>query len=165
MSQSKSAPLFMNRFELVKETTTNKYFKIMELYDHSRNDYSLLKITKNPKTCPYSLSKEVKYLSKLEGYPGIPEVVWSGKVEDGAEASVMSLLGESLSSRLKACNNKFTIKTSCMLALDLLKMIKNLHSKGLLHRKICIDSFVFGRGKKCNQIYFKELITCSKTSL
>lgn len=56
---------------------------------------------------------------------------------------IMQLLGKSLKNRLDDCGN-FTALTTIQVAIKLLNCIEYLHSKGMIHRDIKPDNFMFG---------------------
>src|SRR5262249_3452919 len=65
----------------------------------------------------------------------------------------MDLLGNSLEDLLNLCDRKFSLKTTIMIALDMLRLIRYVHSKGVLHRDIKPDNFLIGRRQNINKIY------------
>ena len=66
----------------------------------------------------------------------------------------MDYLGPSLEDLFNFCNKSFSLKTVCMIAIQLLSNIKIIHSKGYIHRDIKPDNFLIGTKKKKNVIYF-----------
>lgn len=49
---------------------------------------------------------------------------------------MVDLLGESLEDLLTKCDGKFSLKTTLMLADQMLKRIEYVHSKSYLHRDV-----------------------------
>ena len=66
---------------------------------------------------------------------------------------VIDLLGSSLEEMLNFCGRKFSLKTTIMIGLEMLKLIKFIHERGVLHRDIKPDNFLTGRGHNANKIY------------
>ena len=69
----------------------------------------------------------------------------------------MELLGPSLEDLFNYCNRRFSLKTVCMLAEELLLRLEYLHSKNFIHRDVKPDNFVVGLGKKANLLHVIDL--------
>jgi len=87
---------------------------------------------------------------KEEAY--IPHVYHYGQ-EGGFRVLVMDLLGPSLAELLTFQFERFSMKTTCMLAVKMITAVELLHAKGILHRDIKPGNFVMGRGKNGNNLY------------
>ena len=66
---------------------------------------------------------------------------------------VMDVLGPTLENLMKYCHRRFTVKTVCMVADQLLTRIEVLHNTGFIHRDIKPDNFLIGVGKKQMTIF------------
>ena len=66
---------------------------------------------------------------------------------------VIDLLGPSLEEMLNRGERRFSLKTTIMIGLEMLKLIRFIHSNGVLHRDIKPDNFLIGRGYNANKIY------------
>ena len=65
----------------------------------------------------------------------------------------MELCGQSLENLFQAQNKSFSIKTACMLGIQMIDRIEYVHSRKLIHRDIKPDNFVIGRGQKSHIVY------------
>ena len=87
-----------------------------------------------------------KRMKKVEGVPAVHHF----GIEGDFNCMVMEVLGPSLEDLFKYCHRKFTIKTTCMVAIQLISRIEAVHNCHYIHRDIKPDNFLIGRGK--NQI-------------
>ena len=65
----------------------------------------------------------------------------------------MELLGKSLEDIFQEKQKKFTIKTVCMIGIQMLDRLEFIHSKNIIHRDIKPDNFVVGLEEKSHIIY------------
>ena len=65
----------------------------------------------------------------------------------------MELLGKSLEDIFQQQQKKFSIKTVCMVGLQMLDRLEFVHSKNIIHRDIKPDNFVLGLDNKSHIIY------------
>ena len=68
----------------------------------------------------------------------------------------MELLGQSLENLFQAQNKSFSIKTACMLGIQMIDRIEYVHSRKIIHRDIKPDNFVMGRGLKSHIVYILD---------
>lgn len=105
---------------------------------------------------PGTLEDESKIYQTLAGKPGIPRVRWYGE-ECDYRVMVFELLGPSLEDLFCFCGRKFSLKTVLMLADQLICRLKNMHSKGLIHRDIKPDNILMGVGRRGNEVYITDM--------
>jgi serine/threonine protein kinase len=83
----------------------------------------------------------------LAGNPGIPEVykyIPDYKLSHGTfNILVMQLLGPSLEDLFQRCKQKFSLKTTLQLAIQLTETIEKIHSASFIHRDLKPDNFLF----------------------
>lgn len=114
------------------------------------------------------LKQEGLILAYLKS-PGIPYVITYG-VSNSWYVLVMELLGRSLENYLQNCNGKFSVKTTVMIAHQMIDRLEHIHNKHLIHRDIKPENFVFGLGENENTLYMidfglAEQYRSSKTHL
>lgn len=82
----------------------------------------------------------------------VPEYYYYGTEGDYA-VLVMELLGYSLDVLFKGCKSRFSMKTTLMLADQMIERLEFMHSRGLVHRDMKPDNFMLGTGKKAHHVY------------
>ncbi len=97
------------------------------------------------------LEVEAYILNHLKAF-GLPEVILFG-CNNEYNILIMELLGQSLENLFQAQNKSFSIKTACMLGIQMIDRIEYIHSRKIIHRDIKPDNFVMGRGLKSHIVY------------
>ncbi|KAF8637389.1 hypothetical protein AX17_002885 [Amanita inopinata Kibby_2008] len=90
------------------------------------------------------LRDECRSYRILAGCPGIPQIYHFGQ-EGLHNILVIDLLGPSLEDLFDMCGRKFSIKTVCMAARQMLTRVQTIHEKNLIYRDIKPDNFLVGR--------------------
>ncbi|XP_055351138.1 casein kinase I-like [Paramacrobiotus metropolitanus] len=118
------------------------------------------------KMCSFShgndaLAREAQGMLNLKDGPGIPRLYWFGK---GAQRNflVMELLGPSLLDLFHYCHGRFTLKTVCMLAVQIFEILDWIHRTGYVHREINPQNFCIGSGSASRQIFLIDYATLIK---
>jgi hypothetical protein len=81
------------------------------------------------------LAIENKFYRRVIPAEGIPNIYYYGQ-SGKYNTLVMELLGASLEDLFNLCERKFTLKTVCMIAIQLIQRIEYVHSKHLVYRDI-----------------------------
>ncbi|KAF8623574.1 hypothetical protein AX15_006342 [Amanita polypyramis BW_CC] len=98
------------------------------------------------------LRDECRSYRILAGCPGIPQIYHFGQ-EGLHNILVIDLLGPSLEDLFDMCGRKFSVKTVCMAARQMLTRVQTIHEKNLIYRDIKPDNFLIGRpGTKAGNV-------------
>ncbi|CAL6075084.1 Kinase [Hexamita inflata] len=101
---------------------------------------------------PPQLLYEYKMYKLLIGGPGIP-YAYHHSQEENHNAMVMEMLGPSLESLFALCGRIFSMKSTLMLADQMLTRLEYLHQKTFIHRDQKPDNYCIGRGRQKSIIY------------
>ena len=100
------------------------------------------------------LKNESQVMIYLKG-KGIPSIELYTE-EDNFNIMIMQLLGKSLENLLKhSKNKKMSLKTICLLGIELIPILKFIHDNHFIHRDIKPDNFAIGYEDPC-QIYILD---------
>jgi len=95
---------------------------------------------------------EAKCLKVLQGVPGIPAIFWSG-VEGEFNVLILEFLGPNLQDLLSVCGGRFSIKTTVLLGIQILDILKCIQAKGFVHRDIKPENICLGQGVNSGKVY------------
>lgn len=143
--------IIAGRYQKGEKIGSGSFGEIYEGTDLEKNQPVAIKI-ENSQSKSLQLLYESKIIKVLEGGLGIPKVLWSGN-EGSYNVMVMERLGMSLESLFSNCNHKFSLKTTLMIADQIICRVEYVHSKGFLHRDIKPDNFLIGTDKRRTIIY------------
>ena len=100
------------------------------------------------------LMYETKVLQELKGCKFIVKLLGHGRMKSvGANFMITEFLGPTLEDIFDICGRKFSLKTTCMVWLQMLHLMKGLHERGYLHRDIKPDNFLLGYQDKSKSIF------------
>jgi len=98
------------------------------------------------------LQSEYNKLNVLQGFNGIPKIYEFIQIKE-YNILIMELLGKSLSELFILCKKKFSLKTVCFLAINMIEIMEYVHNHKIIHRDIKPDNYMIGRSKNNNNIY------------
>ncbi|KAH7912910.1 kinase-like domain-containing protein [Hygrophoropsis aurantiaca] len=97
------------------------------------------------------LKIELRAYKSLLGTVGIP-LVYHFSREDRHNILVIDRLGPSLQDLLSLCAGRFTIKTICLIAKQMISRLQSVHEKGLIHADIKPEIFRIGLSRSTADI-------------
>jgi len=95
-----------------------------------------------------------QYLSNTYG---VPSIKWYGR-DDENYYMVINLLGKSLQ-EIKNKHTIFSLKTTIQIGIKIISLLETIHEKGLLHRDVKPDNFLFGLNNS-KEIYIIDFGFC-----
>jgi serine/threonine protein kinase len=133
--------MIVNRYQCIEIIGKGEFGSLYKAVHTRSNECVALK--REPYDSPGKLLKnEAKIYQYLSRCPGFPRVKWFG-VYDNSVWLAMDLLGLSLKQTKIMETNKQ--KEISMIGVQMLERLETLHSKGLLHRDIKPDNFLWPR--------------------
>lgn len=138
------------RWTLTKRLGAGSFGEIYIAKDSADQEVAVkleVKDTKHPQ-----LVYEAKLLKALQGAHGIAQV-YHYDVEVDFTVCVMELMGPSLEDVFNLCRRAVSLKSTIMLADQLIRRIEFMHTKCYIHRDIKPDNFLIGKGQKSNIVY------------
>jgi casein kinase 1/casein kinase I family protein HRR25 len=106
------------------------------------------------------LKNETKIYQYLNGIEGIPSVLWFG-VDDKNFYMAMDLLGPSLQ-KIRENSKPFSLELSISVTIIMMKRLESVHQKGLIHRDVKPDNFLFGLDEKKRLLHLIDFGFCKK---
>ena len=133
--------VFFNKYRLVEKLGEGTFGMIFKC--ESSDGLCAFKFEKKRPNKRSLLKMESDAMIALKG-PGIPRII--SYIEEGDyNIMIMELLGKSLEGLLKASpDKKLSLKTVCLLGIEMLKILKDIHDKHFIHRDIKPDNFAIG---------------------
>ena len=169
---------FFNTFEIKEKIYTGSIYHVYKSLNITNNKEYAVKIIKHKKKLNFNsmkrnyengcfigfiggiFEKESFVLQRVEGF-GIPKIHSCG-YDSNYDLIIMELLGQSLNDLFKLKNKKFSIKTTCMLGIQMIDRIEYIHSLKIIHRNLKPNSFMLGKNSKSHILFLSDFCSAEK---
>ena len=143
--------LIFSKYLIRKKIGKGSFGVVYQGLNTSTNEKIAIKVEKREKNQQGTLENEAMRLVYLQG-EGIPKVYCYGN-NQSHNLLVEELLGKSLEDIFNSYGKPFSLKTVCVLGIEMIKRIQFIHQKFYIHRDIKPDNFMTGRGENEKNIY------------
>lgn len=138
-----------NKFKIVKRLKEGNLSDIFLVEKKETGDQLIAKIQRaNENSEHIMIFWEGKLVHKLKGKTAVANLHGLGDhtTEDGKKHHiiVMDQLGKSLQDQFEACNQKFDLTTTLLIASQMVKILEVVHQEGIIHRDLKPANFLVG---------------------
>ncbi|KPA85980.1 putative mitochondrial casein kinase I [Leptomonas pyrrhocoris] len=142
------------RFRVGQRIGGGSFGEIFLGYDIQTGDTVAVKVERAKTNHPQLLAESRYYSCISQGHAAAyMPIIYGFSAEGDYNVMVMELMGHSLEDLHGQCGNRFSLKTTLMLADQMLKLIELVHCCSILHRDIKPDNFIMGLGKKTHHVH------------
>ena len=148
-----------NKYKLVDKIGSGSFGLIYKGINIRTNEYVAIKV-ENIQNGNKLLKNEANIYKYLNNSKGIPTIKWYG-VDKQNNYMVNNLLGNTLEQlKQQQPTKSFTLSLTLKIGLQIIELLQIIHEKGLVHRDIKPDNFLFGLNHNSNQIYIIDFGFC-----
>jgi casein kinase I family protein HRR25 len=146
-----------NKYNLIEKIGEGSFGSIYKGQNIRTKEYVAVKV--EPIMTDTKLLKNESIIYQyLNNTHGIPLIKWFGKDMQNYYM-VIDLLGSSLES-LKEKTHVFTLNFISSIGIQITLLLKSIHEKGLIHRDIKPDNFLFGLGRDKGELFLIDFGFC-----
>lgn len=142
------------KYDIIKCIGKGAFGKVYKAINKDNKLVVAIKVEEN--TTSSRLEYEYSLYRSLSDISGLPNIYDFIKTKSDI-ICVMDYLGPSLQELLEFCNGTFTLKTTLMIAIQIINRIEAIHNAGIIHRDIKPDNFLIGSGGNKSKIYIIDL--------
>ncbi|KAG8716425.1 hypothetical protein FRC08_009495 [Ceratobasidium sp. 394] len=143
MSQVTQNPAVVGQYYQVgKKIGEGSFGVVFEGTNMLNNQTVAIKFEPRKSDAP-QLRDEWRSYRMLAGSPGIPQVYHFG-AEGLHNVLVIDLFGPNLEDLFDMCGRRFSLKTVCLAARQMITRVQTIHEKNLIYRDIKPDNFLIG---------------------
>ncbi|KEG06100.1 putative casein kinase [Trypanosoma grayi] len=152
-----------NRFRIDKRLDSGEFSEIFRGTNIRTGDPVVIKL-ESLKTRHPQLAFEAAFyriLNASTNVVGVSNIMYYS-VEGDFSVMVIDLLGPSLEDLFCYCGQQFSLKTTLMLAGQMIARIEFIHNQSVIHRNIRPEHFLMGTGKKGHHVYIIDFGVAKK---
>ena len=142
--------LFFHKYHCIEKISEGSFGKIYKA-EYNKKYYAMKFEKKENKY--NTLDNEAQILKNIQG-PHIPNIIkygYSGKYN----IIVMELVGKNLEQIISQYKT-FSIKTTCILLIQMISILEYIHSKNIIHRDIKPENFAMGKDINEKYVYLLD---------
>ncbi|XP_067124458.1 casein kinase I-like [Centruroides vittatus] len=138
-------------YQIKRKIGRGSFGQVIEASDRITGEDVAIKV-EDINTMRPKLQNEKQVYDAIKETNGFPKLICY-ETDRNYNFLIIDLLGPSLEELFEYCGRQFTLKTTLMLAVDMLNRIEYLHSKDYIHRDIKPANFLMGWERKTKTVY------------